>query len=766
MKLWNRERGRLLRAVWGLALGLCLAGTAEGDQRRALLIGIDDYLGARPPGAATGKVTGRAEWHNLQGAVNDVWALREVLLAHYRFRPEEILLLTDQAASRRAILEAVERHLLAPAQRGDEVLFYFSGHGSQRINSLSDELDHRDETLVPADSRAGADDIRDKELRRLFNRLLDREVRLTVIFDSCHSGSKGRGMPPGSMARVLPRDPRDVADSSPAGPRPEDRGALVFSAAQDFELAYEERDERGQMRGAFSLALLQAIAGGGEDDSADELFLRARARLQAAAARQEPVLAGPAERRATPLFGAARAGHAAGGVVAVQRLEADGTVLLEGGWASGLAEGSELEPAIEEAGCQPRLRVTQVEGPAASRALIVGESRQPLAVALAPGALFRVVQWRMASAPSLRLWVPTASEPWETLSASASQLERVTLARGWVWVEDPVAQTPTHVLRPEGDGWKLVEPAGRVRALGPRLTAERVTRELTLAPPPIRLFFHLPAPQGLAAIDLGADADHSAIARMPGPEGADYFLVGRQVGSRIAFAWIRPGAGAGDQGRLAVPPRSEWWRWPAPETAAALEQDALRLAKTLAWLRLPSPPGGGFPYHLALRSGEGTERQTSGKLAGGSQHGLLLWAQPAEIVSSPLPRYIYVFVLDSWGKSTLLFPPPTIGSTENHFPLAHEGHGAPPAEIVLEPQPCLEVTEPYGIDTYFYLTTTQPLSNPAVLAFPGVRQRGPGGATSLERLLADWVSSERGQPWFETPASWSLERLTFETVAP
>ena len=60
-------------------------------------------------------------------------------------------------------------HRLAAAASKDDVVFvYFAGHGSQVRNSKSDEPDLLDESIVPADSRRGAPDIRDKELRRIF----------------------------------------------------------------------------------------------------------------------------------------------------------------------------------------------------------------------------------------------------------------------------------------------------------------------------------------------------------------------------------------------------------------------------------------------------------------------------------------------------------------------------------------------------------------------------------------------------------------------
>src|SRR5438445_6843544 len=109
--------------------------------RRALLVGINDYtastLAARP---RTAPAPGR-DWPNLAGAVNDVNILRDMLLALHGFDRKDIVTLTDQAATREAILGAIEQQLVNAAAKDDVILFYFAGHGSQVRNSLSEERD-------------------------------------------------------------------------------------------------------------------------------------------------------------------------------------------------------------------------------------------------------------------------------------------------------------------------------------------------------------------------------------------------------------------------------------------------------------------------------------------------------------------------------------------------------------------------------------------------------------------------------------------------
>ena len=251
-----------MKAILSFFLLLTAAcASTEAQTRRALLVGVDDYTASRIPKPAppTKAAPERGSWKNLRGAVNDVQAMRELLIAKYSFRPNDIRVITNQEARREAILKAIRDHLIAPARKGDEVLFFYAGHGSQVVNSFSDEPDRKDETIVPADSRLGAPDIRDKDLRRLFNQILDKEARLTVILDTCHSGSGARGLPSRAQARLVPLDPRDVKDATNAGPLPEERGALILSASQDDELAKEAQDAAGNPHGAFTLALMEAL---------------------------------------------------------------------------------------------------------------------------------------------------------------------------------------------------------------------------------------------------------------------------------------------------------------------------------------------------------------------------------------------------------------------------------------------------------------------------------------------------------------------------
>jgi hypothetical protein len=235
-------RSQIAFLCWAIVC-LILIPPAEAQTKRALLIGIDTYEAkgkaiSKPAGVAQRNDAANAsrwdllEWGNLDGSLNDVESVHELLASpKFAFAENNIHIVEEEKATREGILHAMKKYLLDEPNRGDTVVFYYAGHGSQRFNSLTDKPFHLDETLVPSDASSGAFDIRDKEIARLFNQIVDKGILLTAIFDSCHSGSIARGIPVGSQgkARFLAYDTRDAKDPPDRGPdgkptaRPEDR---------------------------------------------------------------------------------------------------------------------------------------------------------------------------------------------------------------------------------------------------------------------------------------------------------------------------------------------------------------------------------------------------------------------------------------------------------------------------------------------------------------------------------------------------------------
>ena len=150
--------------------------------KRALVIGISEYA----PGV-----------NQLRGPREDARNMEKLLKDSMGYQAAEIKVLIDRQATRENILRTMQEWLVDQTAPGDDVLFYFSGHGAQRPDQNGDEADGYDETLVPTDVRVEKDGtasnmITDDEIEQILSRLEGRHSK--VIIDSCHSGTVTRGI--------------------------------------------------------------------------------------------------------------------------------------------------------------------------------------------------------------------------------------------------------------------------------------------------------------------------------------------------------------------------------------------------------------------------------------------------------------------------------------------------------------------------------------------------------------------------------------------
>jgi hypothetical protein len=185
--------------------------------RKALLIGINRY---RIPGA------------DLRGCINDVKNMQAVLTQYYGFASKDITLLTDHAATTKAMQAGIQG-LITGSRRGDVLLLHYSGHGANVPDADGDEADRRDEILCPADLD-WKKPLRDDWLRKAFDRLRP-GVSLTVIMDCCHAGTNTRApQPPDApvIIRYLPNPWDLVAVESDRPLRGAVKGTLSKSSKQ------------------------------------------------------------------------------------------------------------------------------------------------------------------------------------------------------------------------------------------------------------------------------------------------------------------------------------------------------------------------------------------------------------------------------------------------------------------------------------------------------------------------------------------------------
>lgn len=159
------------------ALRTARATARTAPQRRALLVGIADY-----PDAAS----------RLDGPVNDVFSA-SAALQELGFPADGIRVVLNDRATAEGIRERL-KWLLADAKDGDDLFFFYAGHGAQIPAYGRDaEVDHIDECLVPYDFDWSAGRaITDDEFCGLYSQL-PYKARFTAMLDCCHAGGMTRG---------------------------------------------------------------------------------------------------------------------------------------------------------------------------------------------------------------------------------------------------------------------------------------------------------------------------------------------------------------------------------------------------------------------------------------------------------------------------------------------------------------------------------------------------------------------------------------------
>lgn len=154
--------------------------------KKALCVGINDY----PFGEA----------NDLRGCVNDANDWASLLKNNFDFTDVKQLLNGDAT---KANIIAGLKSLLSGAKGGDVLVFSNASHGTYLADTDGDEPKY-DEAICPHDTDSNL--LIDDELRLLFADI-PKDVRLTVISDSCHSGSVTRVLP-GEYRRPRKLNPR------------------------------------------------------------------------------------------------------------------------------------------------------------------------------------------------------------------------------------------------------------------------------------------------------------------------------------------------------------------------------------------------------------------------------------------------------------------------------------------------------------------------------------------------------------------------------
>ena len=245
-------------------------GGGDPRERYAVIVGVDRY----PESLSA----------DLEGPAADARLMRSVLVEKYGFRPENVLLLLDGAATRDRILAAAERHLGQAGPDGVAVLYY-SGHGTRlddNFGAADREPDGKDEALLVWGPEHGSV-ILDDELTALSDRL--RAGRALFVLDACHSGSASR---PGAAA-----DPEEAAkrlvEFAPAARTVEGaegwvarggdaaRRRIVLTASRDDEVSWISADPwpgSGVNESVFTHYLVEQLRAAGERETFQSVMRR------------------------------------------------------------------------------------------------------------------------------------------------------------------------------------------------------------------------------------------------------------------------------------------------------------------------------------------------------------------------------------------------------------------------------------------------------------------------------------------------------------
>ncbi len=724
------------------------AGFSFSQTKRALLIGIDVYNPVDEQIASN-----RGGWSNLDGCVNDAKAINDIITSRFGFENKNIKTLFNQEAKRDAIIKELE-NLINDAQKGDVIFIYYAGHGSQVYNSLSSEIDKQDESIVPANMI----DIRDKEMAVLYNKLLDKGVILTLIFDSCHSGSVARGnsLPSAFKSRHIDGSGIDAKDASKPQ-SPEDRGALVLSAAQPEQLAKEAIDDNGNPHGAFTVALIKALDASPVGESADMFFLRIKAIMQANGSSQEPVLGANETRKKQGLFGDDVKGHKGKTIVAVLKVTGN-EIELQGGFAIGLNKGCELNKisAPEES-----IVITDVSGLSKSKGKIIkGDINK-----IKSGDVFEITKWSNADIPNLRVWFPSYNSGYNEILKIAGDLQNLSENKNIKWVTDPTEESPDYVLQYYNGGWKLSMPAGKIKDLGATVNADLILKNIEKSK---KLFVQLPPSKELIqSLKIGKNSDNNAIEITNDPLKANYILVGRIENGKIQYSFIRPNISINDSSsQSTLPLRTDWVSAnnenEIKEAGNTLTDFSIRLGKINAWLTLNTPPDDGtFPFYLALKNINTGKYVYSGIAKENENFSLALTTDKNKLKRwNGKSRYIYVFAIDNTGKTVQIFPPENTGNEGNKLPTKLYDYEE---EIPLG-QVSFTITPPFGIDSYFMISSEEPINNFQAFNSEGVVRTAARGGNGLDNLINNVGMGSRGVANNTVPVTWSLQRLSIRST--
>lgn len=288
----KKTNSKLLFLVLAVVFVAMTNNVFAGGKKRALIIAVGDY----PSGSGWGVIS----------SASDIPLIKQSLLDN-GFLNEDIEILIDKQATKEGIVSALEK-LQSKITKGDIIVIHYSGHGQQIFDDNGDEVDGKDESIIPYDAFArysdaykGENHLRDDQIGNIiinFRNKLGKSGQLLVLFDSCHSGtmSRGGGKVRGGQATFAPEGWKGKTDDKNSEGSDMLEKAFVTSDTSPFvmisgasanELNYEY-DGHGSLSYAFSKAMKDL----GKDFTYRQLFSKILANMNVISPNQTPTIEG------------------------------------------------------------------------------------------------------------------------------------------------------------------------------------------------------------------------------------------------------------------------------------------------------------------------------------------------------------------------------------------------------------------------------------------------------------------------------------------
>jgi hypothetical protein len=228
----------------------------------------------------------------LKGCTNDVAGMSGLLTAQYGFDAANIRVLMGRKANKKAILDLLTQ-LVTGATPGDQLLFYFSGHGGQYCSQPSADFQKCDGVVLDVLCPYGTDwdnqiFVSNQDLKGIVD-MLPACTTLEMVLDACTAG--GMNYDARTYGETLPRPVVEMQlDSNPGAPpaapsqspapavahnigraltdttflqslgSPGPKRCIVWASSASDQSSYEYTSDDGKRHGIFTYFLCQTLA--------------------------------------------------------------------------------------------------------------------------------------------------------------------------------------------------------------------------------------------------------------------------------------------------------------------------------------------------------------------------------------------------------------------------------------------------------------------------------------------------------------------------